>query len=229
MLKKWEDLPAYMKCPQVREYWEILNKKRIKLIFKRIFDFLVSFILVVITAVPMAVIALLIKRDSPGTAFYRQERVTSYGKHFKIHKFRTMSSDADTKDTALTVSDDGRITKIGRKLRKYRLDELPQLFDILEGNMSFVGTRPEVIKYVEQYKPEYYATLLMPAGVTNETSIIYKNESELLSSSEDVEKTYIEQVLPEKMKLNLESIRKFGLLRDIGIMFNTVFSVLKRQ
>ena len=229
MLKRWEDLPAFMQVDDVRPYWEVLNKKRGQLVLKRIFDLVVALILLMILAIPMAIIAVLIKTDSEGPVFYRQERVTTYGKHFRIHKFRTMVSNADKIGTAVTVGNDSRITKVGEKLRGHRLDELPQVFDVIEGTMSFVGTRPEAVKYVEKYKPEYYATLLMPAGITSEASIRYKDESRLLNVADDVDKVYVEQVLPTKMKWNLESVKRFRFLREILTMFRTVFAVLGKD
>lgn len=228
-LRKWEDLPAFMQVDEVRPYWEILNKKRGQLILKRVFDFVVAFILFVILAIPMAVIAIMIKKEDPGPALYRQERVTTYGKHFRIHKFRTMVVNADKIGTAVTVGEDPRITRIGSKLRRVRLDELPQVLDVIAGDMSFVGTRPEAVKYVERYKPEYNATLLMPAGITSEASIRYKDEDKLLNAADDVDEVYVERVLPEKMKWNLESIRRFRFLREILTMFRTVFAVLGKD
>lgn len=183
----------------------------------------------IILAIPMIIIAILIKIDSSGPVFYRQERITTYGKHFKIHKFRTMVNNADKIGTAVTVDNDSRITKVGAKLRGYRLDELPQVFDLLSGNMSFVGTRPEAVKYVIQYKPEYYATLLLPAGITSEASIRYKDEAELLDAAENVDQVYVEDVLPGKMKYNLQSIRKFSFVGEIATMFRTVFAVLGKE
>lgn len=229
MLKKWEDLPEFMRVPEVRPYWEALNKKRGQLVLKRVFDFTVAAVLTVLLAIPMGIIAVLIKKDSDGPVFYRQERVTTYGKRFKIHKFRTMVSNADKIGSTVTVGNDSRITRIGAKLRGYRLDELPQVFDVLSGNMSFVGTRPEAVKYVEQYKPEYNATLLMPAGITSEASIRYKDEDKLLSAADDVDKVYMEKVLPAKMVWNLESVRRFRFLREILTMFRTVFAVLGKD
>ena len=229
MLKRWEDLPDFMRTPEVRPYWEVLDKKRGQLVLKRIFDFTAAILLLVILAIPMAVIAVMIKLDSPGTVFYRQERVTTYGKHFRSHKFRTMVSNADKIGTAVTVGGDPRITKLGAKLRRLRLDELPQVFDVIAGDMSFVGTRPEAVKYVEQYKPEYNATLLMPAGITSEASIRYKDEDRLLHSGDDIDRVYIEQVLPVKMKWNLESIRRFRFCRDVLTMIRTVFAVLGKD
>ena len=229
MLKKWESLPDFMKNEEVRPYYEVLRKKKGSLFLKRVFDILVGLIILIITAIPMIIIAVMIKFDSEGSVFYRQERVTAYGKHFRIHKFRTMVSNADKIGSTVTVDNDNRITKVGAKLRGCRLDELPQVFDVLNGNMSFVGTRPEAIKYVEMYEPEYMATLLLPAGITSEASIRYKDEAELLDKADDVDKAYVEKVLPGKMKWNLESIKNFSFCGEIGTMFRTVFAVLGNE
>lgn len=229
VLKKWEELPAFMQTAEVRPYWKSLNKKRGQLALKRAFDIVVALILLILLAIPMIIIAIMIKRDSQGPVFYRQERVTSYGKHFRIHKFRTMVSNADKIGTAVTVGNDSRITKVGARLRDKRLDELPQLIDVLEGTMSFVGTRPEAVKYVERYKPEYYATLLMPAGITSEASIRYKDEDKLLNAAEDVDQVYVEKVLPGKMKWNLRSIKEFSFFGEIATMFRTVFAVMGKE
>ncbi len=229
MLKDWDELPDYMRVPEVRPYYDILKKKQVALLLKRVFDFVTAILLFLILAIPMAMIAIWIKLDSEGSVFYRQERVTTYGKHFRIHKFRTMVNNADKIGTAVTVSDDARITKVGRKLRDLRLDELPQVFDVLAGTMSFVGTRPEAVKYVEQYRPEFYATLLLPAGITSEAAIRYKDEAKLLDAANDVDTVYVEQVLPEKMKWNLETLQHFSVLKDIATMFRTVFAVLGKE
>ena len=228
-LEKWENLPAEIRCDEVRKYYDILAKRRGQLALKRGFDLVVAVALLVILAIPMAVIAVLIKLDSKGPVLYRQERVTTNGKRFRIHKFRTMVSNADKIGSAVTVGNDSRITKVGAKLRSLRLDELPQLFDVIIGDMSFVGTRPEAVKYVEKYSPEYNATLLMPAGITSEASIRYKDEDKLLNDADDVDKVYIEDVLPAKMKWNLESVRQFNLLRDMLTMPRTVFAVLGKE
>lgn len=229
VLRRWEDLPDFMRTPEVRPYWEALNKKRFQLGLKRAFDLCAGGAILVVTAVPMAVIAAAIKLDSKGPVFYRQERVTAYGKRFKIHKFRTMVNDADKIGTSVTVNADSRITRVGSKLRDLRLDELPQVFDVMNGDMSFVGTRPEITKYVKKYKPEFFATLLMPAGITSEASIRYKDENTLLSAADDVDKVYIEQVLPAKMVWNLESVKKFRFSREILTMFRTVAAVLGKD
>lgn len=228
MLRKWDDLPAFMKCDEVKPYYDSLKKKQISLFFKRVFDLVGGLILLIILAIPMALIAMWIKLDSEGPVFYRQERVTTYGKHFKIHKFRTMVSNADKIGSAVTVGNDSRITRVGAKLRDCRLDELPQVFDLISGNMSFVGTRPEAVKYVKKYKPEYMATLLLPAGVTSEASIRYKNEAQLLDGADDVDRVYVEEVLPGKMKYNLQSIKRFSFIGEIMIMFKTIFALLGR-
>ena len=228
-LRKWDELPDFMKTEEVKPYYEALKKKKLSLFFKRAVDLVGGVILLVLLAIPMAVIAVLIKLDSEGPVFYRQERITTYGKHFKIHKFRTMVFNADKIGTAVTVGNDRRITKIGAKLRGCRLDELPQVLDLISGNMSFVGTRPEAVRYVEKYKPEYMATLLLPAGITSEASIRYKDEAELLEAAVDVDKVYMEEVLPGKMKFNLESIKNFSFFGDIATMFRTVFAVLGKD
>jgi len=229
MLRKWEDLPEFMKNDGVLEYYKILEKKKVSLVLKRVFDLVVGTVMLIILAIPMGIIALMIKMDSKGPVFYRQERVTAYGKKFKIHKFRTMVNNADKIGAAVTVDGDNRITKVGAKLREHRLDEFPQVFDVLSGDMSFVGTRPEVTKYVKKYTNEMMATLLLPAGITSEASIRYKDEAELLDAAEDVDRVYVEEVFPGKMKYNLQSIRKFGFFEEIATMFRTVFAVLGKE
>lgn len=229
MLKKWEDLPDFMRTEKVRPYWEVLNKKRFQLLIKRIFDFVAALVLLIILALPMGIIAVMIKFDSIGPVFYRQERVTAYGRQFRIHKFRTMVNNADIIGTSVTVENDNRITKVGSKLRDHRLDELPQIFDVIKGDMSFVGTRPEAVNYVKRYKPEYYATLLLPAGITSEASIRYKDEAKLLSISDDVDNVYLNKVLPSKMAWNLESVREFSFTRDIHTIFRTAFAVFGKK
>lgn len=228
-LKKWNDLPEFMKCDEVKEYYDILSHKKGSLVLKRIFDIILGIILLVLLAIPMLIIAVMIKIDSKGPVFYRQERVTRYGKKFRIHKFRTMVNNADKIGTAVTVGGDSRITKVGAKIRDYRLDELPQLFDVISGNMSFVGTRPEAIKYVEKYSKEMFATFLLPAGITSEASIQYKDEANLLDKATDVDRMYVEKVLPEKMKYNLRSIKEFSFFNDVITMFKTVFAVFGKE
>ncbi|MDE5990371.1 MAG: sugar transferase [Clostridia bacterium] len=227
MICKWKKIPEEMKTDEVYEYWKILRKRNFSLFWKRVFDIVFSFLMLILLSPLFLILAIAIKADSKGPVFYRQERVTQYGRRFRIHKFRTMYMDSD-KGNQVTVSNDDRITKIGRKIRRLRLDETAQIFDIFLGTMTFVGTRPEVPKYVDQYTNEMKATLLLPAGVTSLASIKYKDEDELLENSENVDETYINDVLPGKMEYNLQALRKQGFWRDIGIMFKTVGAVLRR-
>lgn len=227
MLRDWEKLPVYMRTKEVKPYYDHLKQKRNSLLLKRVFDFSVSLIMLVLLAPVFLILSILIMKDSKGGVFYRQERVTQYGRKFKIFKFRTMVANADQIGTQVTVQNDHRITKIGQILRKYRLDELPQLINILLGDMSFVGTRPESTYYVKKYTPEMFATLLLPAGVTSEASVRYKDEAELLDKADDVDEVYINQVLPEKMKYNLKSIMGFSLFSDLLTMIFTVIAVIK--
>ncbi len=229
LLKRWEDLPDIMRTDEVRPYYDVLQRHKVSLALKRIFDFTVSLILLLLIWPILIIIAIAVKMDSPGPAFFKQERVTTYNRKFKIWKFRTMVTNADKIGSQVTVSNDQRVTKVGKVLRGVRLDELPQVINILTGDMSFVGTRPEVVKYVEAYKPEYYATLLLPAGVTSEASIRYKDEYKLLAEADDVDRVYIEEVLPAKMVWNLESIERFRFLREILTMIRTVFAVLGKK
>ncbi len=229
MIKKWEKLPEKMQIPEIKEYYDILRKKNCSLFFKRAFDIVVSMIMLIALSPIFLVLAISIKIDSRGPVFYRQVRVTQYGKEFRIFKFRTMVQNADKIGTQVTVKGDSRVTKVGKFIRKCRLDEICQLIDVFRGTMTFVGTRPEVPKYVNAYTPEMLATLLLPAGVTSEASIFYKDEEKLLDGVEDADKVYIEKVLPDKMKYNLASIKKFSFWGDIGTMFKTVGAVIGKE
>ena len=226
ILKKWEELPESLQTDAVRPYYDLLAKRRGSLLLKRCFDIVVSALMLAVLSPVFLVLAIAIKLDSPGPVFYRQVRVTQYGKEFRIFKFRSMVSGADKKGSLVTVSGDSRITRVGHIIRNCRLDELCQLIDILRGTMTFVGTRPEVPKYVAAYTPEMMATLLLPAGVTSEASILYKDEAELLDAAEDVDAVYIRDVLPGKMKYNLDALKNFSFFSDIATMFRTVFAVL---
>lgn len=225
ILKKWEDLPDFLRTEAVRPYYDILAKRKGSLAAKRCFDVVVSSGMLIILSPVFAGLAVAIKLDSPGPVFYRQVRVTQYGREFRIFKFRSMVSDADKRGSLVTVSGDSRITRVGGFIRRCRLDEVCQLIDVLRGTMTFVGTRPEVPKYVAAYTPEMLATLLLPAGVTSRASIEYKDEAELLDGAEDVDTVYIRDVLPGKMCHNLEELRKFSFFSDIGTMVRTVFAV----
>ena len=225
---KWEQLPPEMQKEEVRKYYDILKKKKVSLFFKRAFDIVVSLLLLLILSPIFLVLAIAIKIDSKGPVFYRQVRVTQYNQKFRIFKFRSMVQNAD-KGSQVTVSGDARVTRVGKVVRKCRLDELSQLIDVLRGKMTFVGTRPEVSKYTEQYTPEMMATLLLPAGVTSLASIYYKDEAELLDAAEDTDKVYVEEILPAKMYYNLKAIENFSFWCDIKVMFMTVFAVLGKE
>ena len=229
ILKKWEELPAELQTEAVRPYYDALKQKQGSLILKRIFDVTVSAVMLLLLSPVFLILAIAIKLDSPGPVFYRQVRVTQYGKTFRIFKFRSMVTNADKIGTQVTVGNDSRITRIGKFIRKCRLDELCQLIDIFRGTMTFVGTRPEVPKYVASYTPEMMATLLLRAGVTSEASILYKDEDALLSGALDLDKVYVDEVLPGKMRHNLYAIRHFSFWSDIATMFRTVFAVLGKE
>jgi len=226
LLRKWEDLPEEMRIPQVKKYYDILSKKQVSLFFKRVFDIAVSFIMLTVFLPLFVLIAVAIKIDSRGPIFYRQVRVTQYNKRYRIFKFRSMAENSD-KGSQVTLKDDARVTRVGKLIRRTRLDEICQLIDVLRGTMTFVGTRAEVPKYTEKYTPEMMATLLLPAGVTSLASIKYKNEAELLDSAEDTDKIYLEEILPEKMKYNLDAIEHFSFFGEIKIMLLTVIAVFK--
>ncbi len=225
MLKSYEKLPNFLKNKKVKEYYDILNKKKLYLFFKRLFDIFVSLIMLIILSPVFLVLSILIKLDSKGPVFYRQERVTKYGKVFRIFKFRTMIVDADKKGSLVTVNGDDRITRVGKKIRNSRLDEIPQLINILTGDMSFVGTRPEVKKYVDKYTDEMLATLLMPAGVTSRASINFRDEAKIMDKyidKMDVDDIYIKKILPEKMKYNLEYLKKCSIIEDMILCIKTI-------
>lgn len=225
IMKKWDKLPDVMKTDEVKPYYLALKRKTASLIIKRVFDIIVSLILLILLSPVFLVISIMIKTDSKGPVMFRQVRVTQYGKTFRIFKFRTMVTDAEKLGTQVTVDNDSRITKTGNRLRKCRLDEIPQLLNILKGEMSFVGTRPEVEKYVNCYTPEMMATLLLPAGVTSTASIAYKGEDRLLKDAVSPDDVYVKQILPEKMKYNLEYLKNFGFFYDIRVMIRTVTAV----
>lgn len=226
LMKPWEELPSFMKNDEVKKYYDILSKKRFNLILKRFFDIVMSLILIIILSPVILIVSIWIKLDSKGPVFYRQERVTQYGKIFRIFKFRTMVVNADQIGSLVTTQNDSRITKVGNKIRKCRIDEIPQLFNILTGDMSFVGTRPEVKKYVDYYTDEMKATLLLPAGVTSLASLKYRDEDEIIRKETDkgksIDQAYIETVLPQKMIFNLEYLNSFNIVKDVSLCVKTV-------
>ncbi len=224
-LRAWNELPEWMRNEEVRKYHEILKRKRFTLMLKRFFDVVMSLLLLILLSWLFLILAIWIKADSKGSVFYRQERITQYGKRFRIYKFRTMVSDADKIGALVTTANDARITKVGSKIRKCRLDEIPQLINVLKGEMSFVGTRPEVEKYVREYSDEMKATLLLPAGVTSLSSIRFKEEDSLIaeySQALGIDEAYIKKVLPKKMVLNLDYIRQISFWNDVKICIKTV-------
>lgn len=225
-MRKWNELPEFMKNEEVKGYYHILQKKKVSLILKRIFDIIMSIIMILLLSPVLIVVSIWIKLDSKGPVFYRQERITQYGRVFRIFKFRTMVTGADKIGTLVTTKNDSRITRVGEKIRKCRLDEIPQLFNILLGDMSFVGTRPEVKKYVDAYTNEMMATLLLPAGVTSLASIQYRDEDEILAKYVDeehsVDEVYVEKILPEKMRYNLKYLKTFSIVEDITLCVKTV-------
>ena len=215
----------------VKKYREEIEKRRISLFLKLFLDKVLALILLIPLSPIILAIAIWIKLDSEGPVFYRQERITTYGRPFRIFKFRTMVKDADKLGAAVTEHNDPRISRAGDKLRKVRLDELPQLFNVLLGDMSFVGVRPEVAKYVNRYTDEMNATLLLPAGITSPASIEYKDEDKVIEkfkgTGRSIDDIYIEEVLPDKMKYNLEYIKNFSIINDIKIMIQTALAVIK--
>lgn len=220
-------LPARMRNPAVREYWTLLSHRRASLFFKRLFDILVSALLLLLASPLLLALALAVRLDSRGPVFYRQVRCTRNMREFRIFKFRSMVADADRQGPLVTLDRDGRITRVGAFLRRTRLDELPQLLNVLLGDMTFVGTRPEVPKYVARYTDEMMATLLMRAGVTSLASIRFRDEAKLLQDAADADETYVRDILPRKMQYNLEYIRTFSFFGDIRLMLSTVLAVSK--
>ena len=221
----WEDLPPTLQTEEVRPYYEALSRRGLQLRLKRLLDVVGATVLFVLLGWLFVILALLIKLDSPGPVFFRQRRVTQFGREFRIVKFRTMTYRPVAPGDQITRGDDPRITRVGAVLRRYRLDENSQLIDILRGTMSFVGTRPEVPDYVRQYTPQMRATLLLPAGVTSTASIEFKDEAQILAAAPPGQDAYVTQVLPAKMRLNLRDVRDFSIGRDLRIAFRTILAV----
>ena len=201
---------------------EVLEKRKLQLALKRLMDVVISGGALLVIWPALLLIALAIKIDDPGPVFYRQVRVGKGGKHFRIFKFRTMVVDADKKGLAITVGRDNRITRVGAFLRKSKLDELAQLINVFTGEMSFVGPRPEVPKYVDMYTPYQKQVLLVRPGITDYASIAYRNENDLLEGAEDPEKMYIEQIMPDKIELNMKYLREISPVADIRLIFKTI-------
>ena len=221
-IRKWDELPKWMQIPEVEKYYAYLEKKRFSLRIKRLFDIFLSLILLLVLSPLLILISILVVIDSRGGAFFRQKRVTAYGKVFMIHKFRTMKKGAESEGSILARDFDDRITRTGRVLRKYRLDELPQLIDVLRGDMSFVGPRPQSVRFVKHFSREARAVFLLPAGITSETTLQYMDEGKLLKDAVDIDEAYIRDILPEKMSIQLDEMMHFSLLHDLKAMLHTI-------
>ena len=222
----YQDLPETMKNNTTQKYWALLQQKHFSMGAKRIFDVTASLLILLILSPLLLLVALAVKLDSKGPVFYRQTRVGRFNQDFQIYKFRTMVQNADRIGPPLTMGKDPRVTRVGRLIRKCRLDEFSQLLNVLGGSMSLVGPRPEVRRYVDQYQPEYMATLLIRPGITAPSSIAFRNEDEILTAGKDPEKTYVEKILPPKMELNLQYMDRISVWNDIKIMFQTLAAVL---
>lgn len=231
-IARWMVMPGLNKL-KIREQIisldieELLKQKKGQLFLKRVFDYLISLVGLIVLCPLLLLIAILIKTDSKGKVFFKQVRVGQYEKEFKIIKFRTMIVDAELKGMQITVGNDNRITKPGHFLRKFKLDELPQLINVLMGDMSFVGPRPEVPKYVSMYNDMQKNVLKVRPGITDLASIEYRNENTILSQSNTPERMYIDEIMPRKIELNLEYIKHISLLYDIKLIFKTIYKVIK--
>lgn len=206
---------------------DVLARRKPQLIAKRAMDIVLSACALAVLWPLLLLIALAILIDDPGPVFYRQVRVGRNGKTFRIFKFRSMVMDADKKGLAITVGRDSRITRVGAVLRKTKLDELAQLLNVLFGQMSFVGPRPEVPKYVELYTPYQRQVLLVRPGITDYASIAYRNENDLLAGAPNPEAMYIEQIMPDKIELNMKYLREISPLADIRLILKTIVAVIK--
>ena len=205
----------------------ILEKRKLQLVLKRGMDIVISGGALLVIWPVLLLVALAIKIDDPGPVFYRQVRVGRGGKTFRIFKFRTMVVDADKKGLAITVGRDNRITRVGALLRKTKLDELAQLLNVFVGEMSFVGPRPEVQKYVDLYTPYQRQVLLVRPGITDYASIAYRNENDLLAGAQDPEKMYIDVIMPDKIELNMKYLREISPLADLRLIFGTIAAVIR--
>ncbi len=203
---------------------DILKKKKFTLFFKSFFDIFAAIFMLLLLSPAFVVCAIAVACVKDGPVFFKQERIGKNGKPFKIIKFRTMTD--KNEGTAVTVSNDSRVTKPGRILRKFRLDELPQLINVIKGDMSFVGPRPEVPHYVEKYEDDWYATLLVKPGITCRSSIYFADESDLMENAEDADSFYTNSILPDKCKMNIDYIRNLSVIEDVKILFATVKRVL---
>jgi len=220
-MKKWEKLPEYIRTEEVKPYYDSFKRKWFFRFLKRTFDIFASFVLLILLFIPSLIIGLIIVCTSKGGPFFLQQRVGRYGKTFKIVKFRTMRMNSEG-DQHITHQNDSRITSVGKFLRKTHVDEFPQLLNVIIGQMSFVGTRPEVQQFVDQYQKEWYATLLMRPGITSTASYSYDDEAKDLTEG-SANELYLTIVLPKKMKCNLNDIKQISVIHEITILFKTIF------
>lgn len=227
-LTQFDLLPPKMQNPSVMEYHNILSNKRVSLTLKRIIDVTICVILAIIASPFLLIFSILIKLTSKGKVIYLQKRIGRDMKPFYIYKFRTMVQDADKKGLALTTGNDSRITPFGKFLRKINMDEMPQLFNVIKGDMSIIGTRPEVSEYVDCYTDEMLATLLLAPGMLSLASIKYKNENDLLTNASDPQKEYIDVILPDKMKFNLEYMRTLSVKQDMKLIGASIAAAFKK-
>ncbi len=223
--RSWEDLPPEFQTEVLRPYYELLRRRCLTRGAKRLADLVLALLLGLILLLPALSLALLIRLTSEGPALFCQERIGRYGRHFRIYKFRTMRPASGGPAPAVTTQDDPRVTPIGRVLRRFRLDEIPQILNILKGEMSFVGTRPESPRFLQAYSPEMYATLLMPPGLTSTAAVTFKDEAALLANATEAEAVYCRDVLPQKMCYNLEDLRSFSLWHEVKIIGRTALAI----
>ena len=206
---------------------ESLRDKKVNLLIKRLFDMVASFLGLVILSPIFIIVSICIKIDSKGPVFFKQKRVGKDGQPFMIYKFRTMVTDAEKLGKQITVGDDNRITKVGKFIRKCKLDEIPQLINVLKGEMSLVGPRPEVPRYVELYDDYQFQVLLVRPGITDYASIEYRNENEILGESSNPEETYINEIMPTKIELNMKYLKNISLSEDFKLIIKTILAIVK--
>lgn len=227
LLSKKENLPKKLKTPAVLPYYNILKKKGATLITKRVIDCTMCSLIFLIASPFFLIFALLVKLTSKGPVFFKQERVGRDLKPFFILKFRTMVENADKQGVQLTTGNDSRITGFGKFLRAINMDEMPQLINVIKGDMSIIGTRPEVKRYVLVYSEEMYATLLLSPGMLSRASVKYKNENELLTGIPDPQEMYIKKILPDKMKENLAYLKQISLKEDFIIVMKSIVCMFR--
>lgn len=227
LIKSYEYLPNQMQTQMVKVYYDLLSKKKKTLVIKRIIDIVLCGIITIISSPFLIIFALLIKLTSKGPVVFKQQRVGKDMKMFNIYKFRTMEKEASKKGGEITTNNDSRITTFGKFLRKINMDEMPQLFNVLKGDMSIIGTRPEVLSYVNEYSQEMFATLLLPPGMLSLASVFYKDENAMLKDVSDVHKVYVEKILPDKMQYNLQYLKTISIKEDFKLIGKSIACMFK--